>query len=407
MAKPSGRRLVLALAFLAFVSLGLPDGVPGVAWPSIRHTFGLPIDRLGELLACGVGGYLVSSMGAGAAVRRWGVGILLTASTFLVAGALIGYALAPTWGLMLVLAVFLGLGSGAIDAAINTFAAAAFSPRIVTWLHACFGVGAMLGPLVMTAAITNSHANWRWGYAALAIALAGMATAFSLTSRLWRAPAGVQLDPAAASAGELPPEAGATIAATLSRPVVWLQLLLFFVYTGTEMSAGQWLYSLLIWPTRGFDEVRAGWVVSGFWASLTVGRIAFGQLAAKVPALLILRAVFGVAPLGAALLCWRTSPLAAVAGACLLGLALAPVFPLLISLTPARVGHRHAANAVGFQVSAATLGIAAWPALMGLLAHRFSLELLGPYLLIGTLALIAIHEAVVKTARLSAAAAGR
>jgi len=137
--------MLLGIAFLAFVSLGLPDGVLGVAWPSIRGTFALPISQLGALLFAAMGGYLASSFSSGAVVARIGVGRLLLASSVVMVASLLGSALAPGWRVMLACGVLAGLGAGAIDAGINGYAAAHCSARTVNWLHACYGVGATLG----------------------------------------------------------------------------------------------------------------------------------------------------------------------------------------------------------------------------------------------------------------------
>lgn len=393
---PAHRRLLLvALSFAAFVSLGLPDAVLGVAWPSVRRAFGLPISRLGAFLACGVAGYLVSSFLAGNLVRRFGVGRVLLFSTVLAAAGLTGYALVPRWELLLPAAACVGLGSGAIDAGINAFAASAFSARVVTWLHAFYGVGATLGPVVMTAAVTaDDAAGWRWGYGWIAAALAAMAIGFAATLPLWRVPGA---EPG--GTGESPATAGEA----LRNPVVLAQVLFFLLYTGTEVTAAQWLFSLLS-ESRGLAAATAGAAVAAFWAALTVGRIVSGQVAATVPPVAILRFALLVAPVGAMLLCVRASAPSAAgqafafAGAALLGFALAPVFPMLISATPARVGPRLAAQAIGFQVSAATLGVAALPSLAGLLARRVGLEVIGPFLLAATVALFVLHEVTVRIA---------
>ena len=397
-AAPAARRgLLITLSFVAFVSLGLPDAVLGVAWPSVRHAFGLPISRLGAFLACGVAGYLVSSFFAGNLVRWAGVGRVLLFSTLLVVGGLVAYALTRRWELLLPAAACVGLGSGAIDAAINAFAASAFSARVVTWLHAFYGVGATLGPAIMTTAVTaDPSAGWRWGYGVIAVLLAGMSVAFALTLPLWRVPG------AEAGAGDA--ERPATAGEALRNPVVLAQVLFFLLYTGTEVTAGQWLFSLLT-ESRGFKSPTAGAVVTAYWGSLTVGRIVFGQAAASLAPLTVLWFALLLAPVGAALLCVRTSQpgagghAVAFAGAALLGFALAPIFPMLIAATPGRVGDRLAAQAIGFQVSAATLGVAALPSLAGVLARPLGLEVVGPFLLAGTVALLVLHEATVRRVR--------
>src|SRR5262245_42399715 len=178
--------MLVPIAFLAFVSLGLPDGVLGVAWPSIRRAFGLPISQLGVLLSAAMSGYLLSSFGSGAVVARIGIGRVLLACSGLTAVSTATYALAPAWPGMIAAGGAAGLGAGGIDAAINAFAAVRFSPRVVTWLHASYGVGAMAGPLVMSAALTSGF-GWRWGYGLIACALAAMALCFAATAKLWQA----------------------------------------------------------------------------------------------------------------------------------------------------------------------------------------------------------------------------
>jgi fucose permease len=378
-----GPRLIIALAFVAFVSLGLPDGVLGVAWPSVRGTFHRPLSSLGALLACGTGAYLVSSFLGGQAVRAVGVGNVLLGSGVLVAVALAGVSLAPSWPAVVACAVIGGVGGGAIDAGINTFAASRFSARVVNWLHACWGVGATTGPVLMTAVLARGM-SWRVGYRVLAAALALLSVLFLLTRRLWTIGR-----PAAAA----PHERGPSIGEALRRPAVWMQLPLFFLYCGVESTAGQLLYSLFT-ESRGVRPTTAGLATGGYWAALTEGRFVFGQIAASVSRGAILRTGLGLAPVGAALLWWDVAVPVSVAGAALLGFALAPVFPTLISVTPQRVGARFAAHAVGFQVAVANLGIAVLPWLVAVAARRVGLEFVCVFLFAASTLLLAMQEGV-------------
>ena len=413
--------LIGVLAFVAFVSLGLPDGVLGVAWPSVRQTFDLPVSRLGVLLTAAVCGSLVSSFLSGQVVRAIGVGKLLLVSSLLVAGAMAGIAATPIWHGAVVAMFVGGLGAGAIDAGINAFAAERFSPRIVTWLHACYGVGATGGPVLMTACLYTTG-GWRLGYGVLAAMLAAMAALFAYTLPMWRTPhlggddraaPGPAPSPAGALAAvDTSPPAGAVdegpgapssarpagMRETLARPIVWAQVLLFFVYAGIEVTAGQWLFSLLT-ESRGRTTAFAGGVVGMYWASLTIGRIVFGQLATRFSANAILRFATLAAPVAALLIARPPALLFDVAGAVLLGFALAPVYPLLISATPARVGGRFAAQSIGFQVSAATVGVAALPGLAGLIARQRGLESVPLFLIATSLILLVLHEASVRLAR--------
>ena len=387
------RTTLLAVAFVAFVSLGLPDAVLGVAWPSIRDTFKLPISQLGVLLATMMAGYLVSSFGSGGMVAGLGVGRLLLWSSILIVLSLAGYATAPAWWVMLACGVLAGLGAGAIDAGINAYAAHHFSPRVVNWLHACYGVGAMLGPLLMTGFIAGGL-PWRWGYAVIGAILAAMAVCFFVTRKLWEDDGDTASGEAAekADADALTP---AGMLQALGRPITWAGIVLFFVYTGLEVTAGQWAYSLFT-EARGVTPAVAGVWVGIYWGSLTAGRVFFGAAAARVPAPVLLRLAMASAPLAAGLLWWNAAGITGFVGLALLGFTLAPIFPLLISLTPARVGRAYAAQAVGFQVSAAYLGAAALPGLAGVLARRAGLEVIGPVLVVAAVVLLVLHEVVLR-----------
>ena len=378
-----GRRSLVAIAFLAFVSLGLPDGVLGVAWPSLRRSFDRPIDQLGLILLSTMAGYRASSFGAGAVLERLGVGRLLVASGLLVAASAAAWAATPWWAAIVTFAFVSGLGAGAIDAAINAFAAARFTARVITWLHACWGLGAMVGPLAMTAVIAAGP-GWRGGYALLAAALVAMAGAFRLTLGLWDEPAG------AAGIGRGQEGAG-RLREALRQPRVRANALVFFLYTGAETSAGQWAYSLLT-ESRGMAPAAAGLAASTYWGSIFVGRLAFGAIAHHVAPPRLLRFGMAGAPLAALVVCLTRSASLGFAGLFALGLLLAPVFPLLIAETPARVGERHAPHSIGFQISAATLGAGTLPAAAGVLARRAGLESLGPFLLAVTVLLLLLHE---------------
>jgi fucose permease len=372
------------LAFLAFVSLGLPDGVLGVAWPSIRRAFDQPIDQLGLVLLSMMAGYLVSSFSAGAVLARLGVGRLLVASALLVAASAVAWAATPWWPPIVAGGFVAGLGAGAIDAGINAFAAARFTPRVMTWLHACWGLGAMIGPLVMTAVIAGGH-GWRSGYLLLAGSLAVMAAFFYSTLGLWQLPA--SMNPGVTEAGV----AAGHLREALAQPRVRANALLFFLYTGAEASAGQWAYSLLT-ESREMTPAAAGVSASAYWGSIFAGRVAFGMVVHHVSSSALLRFSMAGAPFAALLVCLTRDGPGAVAGLFTLGLLLAPIFPLLLAETPRRVGERHAAHAIGFQISAATLGAGTLPALAGVLARRTGLESLGPFLLATTVLLVLLHE---------------
>ena len=151
---------LVLLAYVAFIALGMPDGLLGIAWPSIRADFSLPLDALGALLVASTTGYLISSSLSGALIARMGVGRVLLVSCATTGLALVGYTLVPEWWMMVLLGVFAGLGAGAIDAGLNTYVAAHFGEGLMQWLHASFGVGVTFGPIIMTVALTQLN-SWR------------------------------------------------------------------------------------------------------------------------------------------------------------------------------------------------------------------------------------------------------
>ncbi len=363
--------LLIGLAYAAFISLGLPDGLTGVAWPSIRATFNLPLDALGAFITMGSIGYLVSSFSSGRILARIGVGWLLVLSCLATAISLLGYGVAPLWAVMVALGLLAGLGAGAIDAGLNTYVAEEFSPRIMNWLHASFGLGATIGPLLMSGVISAGQ-PYRLGYLIVGVAQLLLAGCFALTCKRWEAHR---------NDSETAPTPSAPMLHTLQLPAAWLSILLFFLYTGLELAAGQWLYTLLT-EARDMAPVLAGTWVSAFWGSLTLGRVVSGAVIVRLTVRRLLWLCMGGSLLGVALLWLNLTAWLAFAGVALLGLSLAPMFPSLMSLTPVRMGPAHVANTVGFQIAAAMLGGAALISGFGLLADRLGLEALGPFLLV-------------------------
>lgn len=386
---------LIAMAFLAFISLGLPDGLPGVTWPYIREAFDRPLGNLGILLVCGTGGYLFSGLAGGSIVRRTGLGLVLTLSSAGMVAMLLTYALTPSFYLLIPAAILGGLASGAIDTGINLYGARRFSPRVMNWLHGSWGLGATAGPLLMTAAITTG-AGWRWGYALIALILAGMAVMFLVTMRRWE------------EARETGGDGGGTAMAVapfthaLRHPVIWLNVALFMVYCGVEMAAGQWLFTLLT-RTHGIDVGTAGTVAGLYWGALTFGRLVFGQVTARVRPLNALRAGLAIAMVSALLFAWFPTPAVGMAAALGLGFGLAPTFPTLVSLTPLRVGDAIAPHAVGFQMTAAGAGATIVPGALGWLAQHLGLSVLPVWLVLGMVLLIGLSEFTERLVRRRAA----
>ena len=369
---------LIIISFFAFVSLGLPDGLMGVAWPGIRHQFQLPVDALGIILVCGTAGYMLSSFLSGLLIRHLGIGGLLSLSCAAMAGTLLVYAVTPLWWVFVIFSAVGGLGAGAIDAGINTYIAKYHSTRMMQWLHASFGVGITSGPFIMTMGI-NATSHWQSGYFVVSVAMVILSVIFLFTKDMWE---GIS----ASSREEDHDENNASLSETIKSIQVLLSVALFFLYTGVELGLGLWIYSLLT-ESRGVAPEVAGIVTGGYWAMFTVGRIFAGWYAKMIDIRKLIYLSISLALFGVALLLADSSLIITILGVTLAGFAIAPIFPGLVSSTTSRVGFRHQSNTIGMQIAAAGLGVAVVPSIAGVLARIFGLEVI-PLYLFSTLALL-------------------
>lgn len=377
--------LLLVLSFVGFIALGLPDAVIGVAWPALRAHFGLHQDALGPLFITATVGSVMASTATGVILSRIGIGELLAYSCALTAISLFGYSIAPSWLVLVSLGLLTGFGAGAIDAAINTHAATSYSARLVNVLHAFYGVGAAAGPALMTAVLTTGR-PWQLGYRIIVVVEIVLAAAFVLSRRQWPPPV----------VSHEEHRRPAKLLETLRLGKVQLSLLVFLVYTGCEAAAGAWVFSLLF-EARDIATASAGTAVTLYWGGLFASRLGYAFLPADANPDSIIKVCMIAALAGVLMLMLSLHPLADTAAIALMGFASGPIFPSLIATTPARVGPRHTANTVGLQVSMGAVGLAALPAVCGLIAERWGLELVPIVLAIGWSVLIAAYLALRRT----------
>lgn len=381
---------LIILAYIAFIALGMPDGLLGVAWPSIRADFGIPLDAIGALLLAAVAGYLVSSFSSGYLITRMGVGSVLAASCALTGIGLIGYTLVPAWWVMVLLGVVAGLGAGAIDAGLNTYAATHFSERVMQWLHASYGIGVTLGPIIMTVAL-NTFDSWRVGYLVVGGFQLLLAACFALTMPMWTRVKTLATDDQPKKLTDYQ----TSLRETLGQARVWLSALLFLLYTGSEVTLGVWAYTLLT-EARNVSPTAAGLVAGSYWATFTIGRIVAGLYAKRFGVNVLVRGSLLGALLGAILLWWNPASAISLMAVALIGFAIAPIFPALVSGTRERVGARFAANTIGMQMAAGALGTALIPGLAGMLARQISLEVIPVCLVILFASLFGLHRISVR-----------
>jgi len=379
---------VTLLAFASFLLLGLPTGLLGTAWPSMQDTFRVPIDRMGLILTASTAGYILAGVSNGQLIFRIGIWRLLAGAALIIALGLVSQALAPTWPAFLLAVFVAGFGLGIIDASMNAFFAARYPARLMNWLHACFGLGATLGPLLLTL-LLQTGIRWQIAYAVGGLLQIPLAAGVLLTRSGWAYPG--ERGAPGATAGK---SARVPLTATLRLGIVWLGMLLFFVYTGYETAAGQWTYSILF-IGRGFAQAPAGFWAGAFWAAFTSGRIVLGAVVDRFGAVRMIRTGILGSLAGALLFWWNPAPAIGLVGLILLGFSQGPIFPTAMSITPRYAGQRHAANAIGLQTAACSIGIAGLPGIAGLLAGKFGLQVIAPFLIFAGLILLLVYEVLV------------
>jgi fucose permease len=370
------RRRAAAIAFVGLVLLGLPTGMLGIAWPTMRASLEAPFAGLGLLVAAMTVAEFAASAASGLLRERLGTIALLLAAVAAAATGLAIFAIASGWSATILAAAILGGGLGLIDAAVNTEAALRGDLRFMGALHAAWAIGASIGPPLVGATLVASD-SWRPAYliAAAAFAVLGVVT-FAVRSDLRDAP---ELD--ASPPGER----------SIGYTVV-LGCALMFVYVGIELGAGQWTFARFT-ADASLSDGLAGLAVFIYWSALAAGRVALAVLGDRVaPARLFDLSVFGA--LAAALGFWVLPPtLAALVALPFLGAALSVFVPVLLYLTPRRVGSAAAPRAIGYQVAAGMVGGASLPAAVGLLMQAVDVSVLGPCLVTMAVVLAGLHLA--------------
>lgn len=390
--------VLLFIAYLGFISLGLPDAAHGINWPFVRTAFAVPMGWLGLVIAAGGIGYLISSFSVGYLMNRFGVGWLLVVSSLLVSSGLFGFYFSPSFFVFALFSVVIGMGSGAIDAGLNAYAAEHFSTKHMNWLHAAFGVGATAGPIIVTSVLVSFSQNWRLGYAVIAIILFSMTLVFLFSRHLWEsdkhAPkkADVFLD-------DLVP---VTQLQALKHPIIRFQIAFFFLYSGVEVGVGQWAFTVMT-ESRGISLASAGTWVAVYWGALAFGRAIFGFLVERFSVDQLLRLCLAGMACGALFFTFSMTPYTSYLGLALMGFCAAPIFPCMISQTAIRVGKHYSVHAIGFQMSAAVLGAMTLPFLSGLIGGQFGLTSLSISFLVYALALFGLFHIILKRAVSSSA----
>ncbi|RAR43290.1 sugar MFS transporter [Paenibacillus sp. MDMC362] len=367
----------LIIIYLAFISLGLPDSLLGSAWPVIWPDIGSSVGSAGIVSMVIAGGTIVSSLASGSMIQRLGTGRITLFSCILTAGALLGFSMAPSMAWFVVLAIPLGLGAGAVDAALNLYVAENYKAHHMNWLHCFWGVGATMGPLIMSSYIAD-HNTWRSGYTAVSVIQFSLVIILLITLPIWKRLAAMR---------ELQQPQNESNVVTDSRQQeqtvitsifrirgVKPTLTAFLFYCGVESTVGLWGASYLVGAKNISADTAAVWI-SLYYGGITLGRLITGFITLKVANRLLIRYGQLITILGGIILMLPLTPSFSLLGFMLIGLGLAPIYPGLLHETPARFGKEHSAKLMGYQMAVAYTGTTLLPPMVGLIASQTSIGL--------------------------------
>ena len=381
--------MLLAIIYIAFISLGLPDSLLGAAWPVMYGELGVPISYAGIVTMIIAAGTIVSSLLSDWLMRKVGAGVITAVSVFMTAAALFGFSASHSFLLLCLWAVPYGLGAGALDAALNNYVALHFSSRHMNWLHCFWSVGAAASPYIMSYCLTGGF-GWNNGYRSVAVVQTILTAALFLSLPLWKR-------------RRLEGAEGESAAKALSLPRavkikgVPFVLIMFFGYCALEQAAGLWASSYLV-QFRGVDTDTAAWSASLFYLGIAAGRFLCGFVAERLGDRRLIR-IGILTMIGGVLLIALPVPYDAftLAGLLIVGLGCAPVYPSVIHSTPANFGKENSQAIIGIQMASAYVGTTFMPPLFGLIAAHIHIGLYPAFLLALAVLMLCMSEKLNRT----------
>ena len=369
----------LIMIYMTFISLGLPDSLLGVAWPLIRSEFGSPFEAAGLVSMIIAGGTIVSSFASGAVHKHLSTGKIALISCLMTALALLGFAFSPALIWLLLFAIPLGLGAGSVDAALNNYIATHYKAHHMSWLHCFWGIGATVGPIIMSHFIAGQN-SWRGGYFTVSMIQLSLAALLFFTLPLWKrmavevhkSPADLKADQESAAVSSHK-EVGKTN--YLNIKGVKLSLVSCLFYCGVEATMGLWGSSFLVNVKELSAAAAAQWV-SLFYGGITVGRLITGFITMKISNRILIRMGQTTAFTGVMLLLLPLPITFSLIGFIFVGLGCAPIYPCMLHETPTRFGKENSQGIMGYQMALAYTGSTFLPPILGFIAARTTIGLL-------------------------------
>ena len=382
---------LLPIIYIAFISLGLPDSLLGSAWPSMYPLLGVPVSYAGILSMIISFGTIVSSLNSDRLTRALGTGRVTAISVGMTAAALLGFSASGRFWMLCLWAVPYGLGAGSIDAALNNYVALHYKSCHMSWLHCMWGIGTMVGPMVMGRALAGGG-SWTTGYRYIALFQLLLTAVLLLSLPLW------QKRTAETAESSSAPQA-LSLRQVFCLPGAKEVMLCFFCYCALETTAGLWASSYLT-LTKGVAAETAASFASLFYLGITAGRAACGFLTLKFNDPQMIRIGQCILAVGVAVLMMPGAQMLSLTGLVLVGLGCAPIYPSIIHSTPTHFGADRSQAVIGIQMASAYVGNLAMPPLFGLLASNITPALFPFYLLALLILMVFMHEQLVrKTSR--------
>ncbi len=371
---------LLALIYLAFISLGLPDSLLGSGWPVMHLELGVPISYMGIVSMVISGGTIVSSLMSDRLNRNLGTRIVTVMSVFLTVIALFGFSFSSRFRMLIVFAVPYGLGAGAIDAALNNYVALHYKAKHMSWLHSFWGVGTIVSPFIMGYALTNR--TWNSGYRIVGAIQLAIAILLLVTLPVWKVNK---------AADETEKKSVGLVSALKIKGVPFL-LIGFFAYCAAEATAMQWASTYFV-EVKGISAERAATFASLFYIGITVGRFISGFITDKLGDRRMI--IIGTSILICGVCCLFvpvSSYILAAAAFVVIGLGCAPIYPCIIHSTPNNFGAENSGAIIGIQMASAYVGSTFIPPVFGLLGNSISFKIMPIYLILFFILMITMIE---------------
>ena len=386
--------LLLAIIYLSFISLGLPDAVLGSAWPMIYPEFNVPVSYAGIISITISAGTIFSSLQSDRLTKKFGTGKVTAFSVLLTAIALFGFSSSSSFWMMLLWALPYGLGAGSVDASINNYAAIHYASSHMSWLHCMWGIGASLGPYILSFTITHGQ-NWSMGYRYIAIFQVVLTTIIMLSLPLWnKQPVNAEIADEI-SLEQLKETKPLSLKEIIRIPGAKAIFLMFFAYCALEQTAILWSSSYLVLH-KGIDPETAAAYGALFLVGLTAGRAASGFVAMKLNDNQMIRLGQIIAFIGIVMMLSPFGDMISLVGLIVIGIGCAPIYPCVIHSTPINFGADKSQAIVGVQMACAYLGSLVMPAIFGLIANYINPALFPYYILLILALMFIMHVRLMK-----------